>query len=103
MPKQNPYLIPKENIKKVEEVREVRNEIPSFEEFMKSYENDERLNESYKGELEGYGSVGERKVCGPMHRGGSSSSNHFSVSYSFKHGVDNEKYFFEESGSYSNS
>src|SRR3954454_17826885 len=31
------------------------------------------------------------------------SGNHFSISYSFKHRVDNEKYFFEESGRYSNS
>ena len=46
MPKLNPYLIPKENYKKVEEVREIDNkyEIPSFEEFMKTYEYDESLN-----------------------------------------------------------
>lgn len=45
MPKENPYLI-KENYKKVEEVREIdsKYEVPSFEEFMKSYEYDESLN-----------------------------------------------------------
>ena len=38
----NNNLIPKENYKKVEEVREIDNkyEIPSFEEFMKTYEYD---------------------------------------------------------------
>lgn len=38
---------------------------------------------------------------GPMYNP-SSSSNYFSVEYSFKHGVDNEKLFFEELGEYSN-
>ena len=37
MVNENQYLI-KENFKKVEEVREINNEIPSYEEFMKTYE-----------------------------------------------------------------
>jgi hypothetical protein len=42
MPKENPYLI--ENKKPVETVCEIKNEAPSFEEFMKTYEADENLN-----------------------------------------------------------
>jgi hypothetical protein len=40
----NNNLLPKENYKKVEEVREINNEVPSFEEFMKTYESDGNLN-----------------------------------------------------------
>ena len=40
----NNNLIPKENFKKVEEVREINNETPSFEEFMKTYEIDKAVN-----------------------------------------------------------
>jgi hypothetical protein len=57
MPKQNPYLI-KENYKKVEEVREIKNEVPSFEEFMKTYEggvNYADLNSDDIGTQKGYG------------------------------------------------
>ena len=58
MTKQNPYLIPKENYQKIEEVREIESKIPSFEEFMKSYESDGSLNYddlSSGGEVRGYG------------------------------------------------
>jgi hypothetical protein len=98
-------IIPIENKKPTETAYEIKDEykVPSFEEFMETYEADEKVIDSYRDELESYDSLGERKVCGPMYRGDSSSDNHFSISYSFKHGVDNEKYFFEESGSYSNS
>ena len=60
MPKQNPYLI-KENYKKVEEVREIKNEYPNFEEFMKTYEYDANLNYD---DLSG-GGIGEVKGYGP--------------------------------------
>lgn len=50
-----------ENKKSVEEVREIENEIPSFEEFMKTYENDGNLNYA---DLNG-GSIGEVKGYGP--------------------------------------
>jgi hypothetical protein len=43
MVKNNGYIIPKENYKKVEEVREIKNEVPSFEEFMKTYEPSEKV------------------------------------------------------------
>jgi len=42
MVNENQYLI-KENYKKVEEVREIENEIPSYEEFMKTYESNEEV------------------------------------------------------------
>ncbi|CAI2183521.1 8606_t:CDS:2, partial [Funneliformis geosporum] len=44
MPKQNPYLI-KENYKKTETVQELKDkyEVPSYEEFMKSYEPNEEV------------------------------------------------------------
>jgi hypothetical protein len=59
MPKINPYLIPKENLPKTEEVRYLNTEIPSYEEFMKTYDYDEALMASYEAEINaqerGYG------------------------------------------------
>jgi len=52
MPKTNPYYIPKENIIKTEEVRYLNTEIPSYEEFMKTYDYDEALMASYEAEYE---------------------------------------------------
>lgn len=45
MPKENPYLIPKENIPKTEEIRYLdQNYQPqSYEEFMKNYEPNEEV------------------------------------------------------------
>src|SRR5436305_11657020 len=51
-----------ENKKPVELVQELKNEIPSFEEFMKTYESDGNLNYD---DLSG-GSISEAKRCGPM-------------------------------------
>jgi|SRR3954451_1581024 len=65
MPKQNPYLI-KENYKKVEEIREIKNEFPSYEEFMKNYESDKKVNESYDLEVDSHGDIRESKKSGPM-------------------------------------
>jgi len=55
----NNNLIPKENFKKVEEVREIdsKYETPSFEEFMKTYESDEGIIESYEDEFKSYGDI----------------------------------------------
>jgi len=64
MPKLNPYLI-KENYKKVEEIREINNEYPSFGEFMKTYEVDKRVVESYENEIKSYGDIGVEKGYGP--------------------------------------
>jgi len=46
MPKLNPYYV-KENQIKTEEVRYLNSEIPSYEEFMKTYDYDELLAASY--------------------------------------------------------
>jgi len=49
------------NKKPFETVYEIKNEVPSFEEFMKTYENDGSLNYDYLNS----GSVGEVKGYGP--------------------------------------
>ena len=96
MPKLNPYLV-KENYKKVEEIREIDYKVLSYEEFVNNYENNEGVNESYENELANYSNIGQGKVCGPMYRA-SSSSNNFSINYSFNHEGNGEKLFFEEAG-----
>jgi hypothetical protein len=55
----NNNLIPKENYKKVEEVREIDNkyEVPSFEEFMKTYEYDEGAVDNYDLEVDSYSDI----------------------------------------------
>jgi len=59
MPKINPYLIPKENIYKTEEVRYLNTEIPTYEEFMKTYKVDKATEATYRDEINarerGYG------------------------------------------------
>lgn len=54
----NEYILPKE--KPFETVYELKSEIPSFEEFMKSYEGDvnyDDLSGGSIGEVRGYGPV----------------------------------------------
>jgi len=82
MPKLNPYLI--ENKAQIEEVREienkelitpeeqakvidklVKNEIPSYEEFMKTYQEDEEISDSYYYEVDSYGDIRVVKCYGP--------------------------------------
>ena len=55
----NNNLIPKENYKKVEEVREIDNkyEVPSFEEFMKTYKYDEGVVDNYDLEVDSYSDI----------------------------------------------
>lgn len=53
----NDNLIPKENYKKVEEVREINNEVPSFEEFMKTYREDKGVVDSYDLEVDSYSDI----------------------------------------------
>jgi len=62
MTKNNIYL-PKENIPKTEEVREMDNkyEIPSFEEFMKTYEESNLNYDDLRG-----GDIGTPKGYGPV-------------------------------------
>jgi hypothetical protein len=64
MPK-NTYFI-KENYKKVEEVREIENETPSFEKFMETYEIDERVVNSYEDEIN-HVNVWASKGSGPCY------------------------------------
>ena len=55
-----------ENKKPFETVYELKNEIPSFEEFLKTYENDEGVIDSYNNEVDGYKDIGVGKRSGPM-------------------------------------
>ncbi len=64
MPKLNPYLV--ENKKPFETVAELKNEVPSFEEFMKTYESDEKVIDSYNLEVDSYKDIGVGKIFGPM-------------------------------------
>lgn len=59
----NVNLIVKENYKKVEEIREVDTEIPTYEEFMKNYKVDDKVN--YDDLSVSGGNVGEVKGYGP--------------------------------------
>ena len=69
MPKNNnPYYIPSEIKKPIEIVHKLKDkkeyQIPSFEEFMKTYENDENLNyDDLRND-----DIGTPKVCGPSGR-----------------------------------
>jgi hypothetical protein len=45
------------NKKPFEIVQEVKNEIPSYEEFMKNYKTDKEVVDGYNGEFEGYGDI----------------------------------------------
>ena len=82
MPKLNPYLI--ENKAQIVEIREienkelitpeeqvkivdklVKNEIPTFEEFMKTYEEDEEVIDDYYYEIYSYGDIRVIKPYGP--------------------------------------
>jgi hypothetical protein len=82
MTKLNPYLI--ENKAQVVEIREienkelitpeeqakivdklVKNEIPSYEEFMKTYQEDEGAADSYYYEIDSYGDIRVVKCYGP--------------------------------------
>jgi len=64
MPKNNIYL-PKENYKQVEEIREINYQVPSFEEFMRNYERDEKVGESYENEINGHDDIRIKKGYGP--------------------------------------
>ena len=83
MTKLNPYLI--ENKAQIEEVREienkelitpeeqakivdklVKNEIPSYEEFMKTYQEDEGVSDNYYYEIDSYGDIRVEKGYGPV-------------------------------------
>jgi len=59
----------KENlIPKTETVYELKNEVPSFEEFMKTYEENKGVSDSYESEIKSHGDIGVAKGYGPMLR-----------------------------------
>jgi hypothetical protein len=58
-------IIPKENFPKIEEIREINNEIPTYEEFLKTYQVDQKVNDSYENEIESYSDIGVSKGYGP--------------------------------------
>ena len=60
-------IIPKENIPKIAEVREIENEIPTYEEFLKNYKSDQEISSSYENELNSYSDIGVSKGFGPCH------------------------------------
>ena len=64
MPKPNPYLT--ENKKPFQTAQELKDEykVPTYEEFMKGYENDEGINESYEDEIRSYGNIEVGKKSG---------------------------------------
>jgi len=97
MVKNNPYYIKTEIKKPIETVYEIKDEykVPSFEEFMKAYEMDEKVNDSYEKEIENYDSIEVKRLGGPMYNASFSSNNRFSIKYSFNHGGDNLKPFFK--------
>jgi hypothetical protein len=68
MPKINEGLIPKNIDKPIETVYEIKSEdykVPSFEEFMKDYQVDEKVENSYVDELNSYDDIGVEKGYGP--------------------------------------
>src|SRR4051794_21395568 len=54
-----------ENKKPTETVYEIKNEIPSFEEFMKDYNENEKVKNSYQGEFESYSDIRVGRSYGP--------------------------------------
>src|SRR4051794_29856264 len=64
MVKEN-IIIPKEDFKKVEEVKKINTEIPTHEEFLKTYNADEEVNESYNFEVDSYKDIRINKSYGP--------------------------------------
>jgi hypothetical protein len=60
-------IIPKDNIPKIEEIREVDNKIPTYEEFVKNYQVDQTVSDSYESEIANYINIGTSKVSGPCY------------------------------------
>jgi len=54
------------NKKPFETVCEIKNEVPSFEEFMKTYNVDKEIIDSYENEIKGYGDISVARGYGPM-------------------------------------
>jgi hypothetical protein len=61
----NEFKIPIENKRPVETVCELKDQVPSFEEFMKTYESDGEVNDSYQAEFSNCNNMGADKGYGP--------------------------------------
>ena len=60
MPKNNEWVIPKNIDKPIETVYEIKGDeckIPSYEEFMKTYNEKEEVNDNYQSEFDNYGDL----------------------------------------------
>jgi len=62
-------MVYENNIPKTETIYELKNEVPSFEEFMQSYEMDERVNANYDLESK------DRALHGPQYGPGNEKKN----------------------------
>ena len=45
-------MAPKENFPKIEEIKEIKSEVPSYVEFLKNYKSDKLVESSYQSEYE---------------------------------------------------
>jgi len=83
MPKNNSYYIKTEiNKKPVEIVHELKGDeykVPSFEEFMKDYQADEKVENSYRDEINSYDDLGVQRSHGPCSYSGCPYSTPFEV------------------------
>lgn len=95
MVKNSEWIIPKNIERPVETVYEIKGDeykVPSFEEFMESYERDEKVENSYADELESYNEVGVDKGYGPCYSCGSYSAT-FNVVLKAEWGADHQYIF----------
>jgi hypothetical protein len=60
-------IIPKDNIPKIFEVREIENQIPSYGEFLKNYQQEQTVSESYENEVASYSDIGVNKGVDPCY------------------------------------
>jgi hypothetical protein len=62
-------MVIENQIPKTETVFELKDKykVPSFEEFMESYESDRGVVDSYQAEFESYGDIGVEKGSGPCY------------------------------------
>jgi len=85
----NEYILPQEvNKKPFETVYEIKNEVPSFEEFMKSYEGPVNYDDLNVGDS----GIGESRRYGPCWSCGNYSID-FQVILEAEHGADSQWFF----------
>jgi len=82
-------------IPKVEEIREIKTEIPTYEEFMKTYQSDKAVINGFESEINSL-----ERGYGPMYNSSTSFTNRNPL-ITFAYGRNNfNNYQFEISGSY---